>query len=181
MPLPESAPNFVNFLQRLRAVRQFKPDPLPKDVFDAILKVVRWSGSAGNQQPWELVIVRERQTLQALAGAQGYVSHIGGAAAGILLVMNGDPSQHDQETYDEGRISERIMLAAEAYGVGSCIGWYFGEGPKQVKTLLGIPESKFVRTAISLGYPDPDYLKNRPKPAQARKPLSEIAHWERYS
>lgn len=181
MPLLENVPDQIKFLNSLRAVRQFRPEPLPQDVLDDILKVIRWSGSASNQQPWEVVVVREPETLKALAALEGYAQHLAGAAAAIVLVMAGEPDRHDQETYDEGRLSERIMLAAKAYGVGSCIGWIIGEGQAEAKSILGIPAQKFVRTSISLGYPDEEALRNRPKPARGRKPVSEFVHRERYS
>ena len=61
------------------------------------------------------------------------------------------PGQVDQETYDEGRLSERIMLAAAAYDVGSCIGWFKGSGRAAAKTILGIPQHRLVRTSSHLG------------------------------
>jgi nitroreductase len=85
-----------------------------------------------------------------------------------------------QETYDEGRLSERIMLAAAAHGLGSCIGWFAGSGPAAAKDLLGIPAARLVRTVRALGYPDQAAQRTRPKPLQARKPLAELVHNERY-
>jgi nitroreductase len=144
------------------------------------LGVARWSGSASNRQHWEFVVIGERETLQALSKCEGYAHHMSGAALGIVLVMVGNADLVDQETYDEGRLSERIMLAAEAYGVGSCIGWLRGSGRKDAKALLGIPQERLVRTVISLGYPDEEARWARPKVAGARKPLTELVHWERY-
>ena len=181
MTSTETAQNLINFLSSLRAVRQFRPDPIPQEVIDGVLKVVRWSGSASNNQPWELVVIRKRETLRALASVEGYASHLAGAQVGIVLVMSGNPAQAEQETYDEGRLSERIMLAAKAYGVGSCIGWFKGNGRAAAKEILGIPPERLVRTSISLGYPDEEALRNRPKRAQVRKPLANIVHEERYS
>ena len=167
----------IAFLRGLRAVRQFRADPLPQTVVDDLLEVARWSGSARNLQPWELVVVRSRETLGALAAVEGYAVHLGGAALGIVLVMAGH--DRDQETYDEGRLSERLMLAAAAHGVGSCIGWFTGRGVGDAKQLLGIPEHRLVRTALSFGYPDEATRERSSGPG--RKPLSEIAHEERYS
>jgi len=48
------------------------------------------------------------------------------------------------------------------------------------KAILGIPQERLVRTAISLGYPDEEARRARPKHAQARKSLSDIVHDERY-
>jgi nitroreductase len=170
--------DYITFLRTLRAVRTFRPDPVPEEVIDDILEVARWSGSASNRQPWEIILVRERDTLRSLASVDGYAGHLARAPLGIVLVMAGDRTE--QETYDEGRLSERIMLAAHAHGVGSSIGWIVGQGRDAAKELLGIPQHKVVRTAISLGYPDEQARRPRSGRGPARKPLDEIVHQERY-
>jgi nitroreductase len=81
----------VAFLRGLRAVRQLLPDPLPEAVLHDILEVARWSGSAGNRQPWEFVVVRERDMLRRL-------SAIDGANAGHLAISLGYPAEHLQRT-----------------------------------------------------------------------------------
>ena len=177
----ENPQSLIAFLRKLRAVRQFRAEKLPQDAIDAILDVARWSGSASNRQHWEIVVIQQRSTLQALAACEGYAKHLAGAALGIILVMAGEAGLEEQETYDEGRLSERLMLAAEAYGIGSCIGWLRGQGVQEAKTLLGIPQERLVRTAISFGYPDEEARRARPKNVHARKALSEIVHFERYA
>jgi nitroreductase len=168
----------ISFLRTLRAVRTFRPEPVPQEVIDDILEVARWSGSASNKQPWEMLVVRERDTLTSLASVDGYAGHLARATLGIVLVMAGD--REEQETYDEGRVAERIMLAAHAHGVGSSIGWIVGPGRDAARELLGIPGHKVVRTAISLGYPDEQARRPRSGRGPARKPLDEIVHNERY-
>jgi len=177
----ENPQRLIALLRGLRAVRQFRLDLVPREVVDSVLEVAQWSGSASNKQPWEFVVIRKGETLQALAKVEGYAGHLAGAALGIVLVMDGELGQVEQETFDEGRLSERMMLAAAAYGVGSSIGWFKGRGRADAKKILGIPEKKLVRTAISFGYPDEEARRARPKRAQARKPLSELVHEERYS
>ncbi len=177
----ETGQKLIALLRSLRAVRQFRPDPVPQEIVNAVLEVARWSGSASNRQPWEFVVIRKRETLQAIASVEGYAGHLAGAPLGIVLVMAGESGQFEQETFDEGRLSERIMLAAAAYGVGSSIGWFRRSGEAAAKEILGIPAERLVRTAISLGYPDEEARRSRPKYAQARKPLADIVHEERYS
>jgi nitroreductase len=167
-----------SFLRSLKAVRSFLTDPIPDEVVDDILRVARWSGSASNRQPWEIIVIRNRDMLEALATVEGYADHLAGAPLGIVLVMAGDRAE--QEAYDEGRLAERIMLAAWAHGVGSSIGWIVGSGRDLAKNLLGIPPKRMVRTAISLGYPDETARRPRKDPGAARKPLSEIVYEERY-
>jgi nitroreductase len=166
----------IAFLRSLRAVRSFRPDPVPGEVVNDILEVARWSGSASNRQPWELVVIRNRETLGALARVEGYANHLADAPLGIVVVMAGE--RPTQETYDEGRLAERVMLAALAHGVGSSVGWIVGGGRDAAREILGVPEGRMVRTAISLGYPDERARRRRA--SQARKPLSEIVHEERY-
>jgi nitroreductase len=175
----QTAKDRIAFLRGLRAVRQFRSDPIPKEVVDDILEVARWSGSAGNRQPWEFVVIHDRQTLRALAAVEGYAGHLVGAALGIVPVMTGERAE--QEIYDEGRLCERIMLAAAAYGVGSSIGWFVGSGVEAAKEILGVPPERRVRTALSLGYPDEEARRTRTvRRGQARKSLADLVHEEHY-
>jgi len=162
----------TDFLKSLRAVRQFTRQPIPVDIVQDILEVARWSGSASNRQFAEIITVGKRDTLTALSKLAGYVGHLRGAPLGMLLVMPGE--WPEGETFDEGRLAERIMLAAAAHGVGSSIGWFSPAGRGEAKHLLGVPEKRVLRTAISLGYPAEPPRRGR------RKPISELVHEERY-
>lgn len=180
MTATDAAADRIAFFRRLRSIRDFRSDPIPQPVVEDLLEVARWSGSASNRQPWELIVIRDREMLRALVAVEGFAKHLAGAPLGIVLVMDGEPDRYGHESYDEGRLSERIMLAAAAHGVGSCIGWFKGVGVRDAKALLGIPEQRLVRTVLSIGYPDAAAHRARPKREQPRKPLAEIVHRERY-
>jgi hypothetical protein len=51
----------------------------------------------------------------------------------------------EQETFDEGRVSERISLAAAAHGVGSSVGWFARGGRDAAKKTLGVPPERYNR------------------------------------
>ena len=172
MPQDAEPRQLTDFLRRLRAVREFRPGPLPDDVVQDILEVARWSGSASNRQSAEIVVVRDRELLKRLASLHGYLGHLAGAALGMILVLPGEWPEGD--AFDEGRLAERIMLAAAAHGVGGSIGWFVQSGREDAKRVLGVPPNKLVRTAISLGYPARELRRG------ARKPLSQIVHKDRY-
>ena len=174
----DSAKDRIAFLRSLRAIRSFRSDSVPDDVIQDMLQVARWSGSARNRQPWEFVVIRNRDTLKALAALRGFAQHLAGAAVGIVLVMAGE--WEEGETFDEGRLSERIMLAAAAHGLGGSIGWFGGSGRDEAKGILGIPRNRLVRTVISLGYSDEAALRRRGRIGGRRRPLSEMVRWERY-
>jgi nitroreductase len=178
----ETAADRIAFLRGLRATRQLRPDPLPDHVLRDILEVARWSGSAGNRQPWELVVVRDRQMLQRLASIEGAnAGHLATAGVGIAIVIH--PEVPDLDAYDEGRFAERILLAAAAYGLGAAVGHFTGPddtwaASAEGKRLLGVPERFVLREAISVGYPA-QHLQQTPNPP-GRKPLEQLVHWEHY-
>ena len=168
----------------MRAVRRFSERPVPPDVLHDILDVGRWTGSSKNTQPWEVVVVQDRQMLQRLSELGQFTGHLAGAQAAVVLVMDGPNT-----ALDAGRLAERIMLAAWAHGVGSCIGSLFPEeNAAQAKALLDVPPERWVRTAISLGYPADEQahrVRSTPRtagalPSLGRKPVDQFVSWERY-
>jgi nitroreductase len=171
----------IEFLRGLRQIRQLKPEPVPADALQDILEVARWTGSARNIQPWDLVVVRGRATLQKLGTIpDGRGPHLVSAGLGIALVMSGDLEHPDFDTYDEGRLSERIMLAADAHGLASAIGWFKGSASDEAKRILGVPSERLLRTIMSIGVVDSDAYGARQRPPQPRKPLADIVHQEHW-
>ena len=171
----------IAYLRGLRQIRQLKPEPLPQATLDDILEVARWTGSARNIQPWDLVLIQDRATLQRLGTIEGGRGpHLVSAGAGIALVMSGDLEHPDFDTYDEGRLSERIMLAADAHGLGSAIGWFKDAASDEAKRILGVPPERLLRTIVSIGLVDDQGYKARQRPAQPRKSLEQILHREHW-
>src|SRR5579859_4245357 len=147
----------IAFLRGLRQIRQLRPERVPEAALHDILDVARWTGSARNIQPWELIVIEDRQTLQALGTIDGGRGpHLVNAGAGIALVMSGDLEHPDFDTYDEGRLSERIMLAAAVHGLGSAIGWFKDAAADEAKRILGVPPARLLRTIVSIGFRDAD-------------------------
>ncbi|MFL5731640.1 MAG: nitroreductase family protein [Chloroflexia bacterium] len=166
----------IAMLRGLRQVRQFSPEPVPDEVVNDILEVGRWTGSGMNRQPWEFVLVRNQDTLKQIAQEEAAGSHLAGANFAIFILMPSDGG--DIETFDEARLTERLMLAAAAHGVGAGIWWVRNDG-EVARRVLGIPEERRVRTSIGFGYPSEEAI-SRPKKPDARKPLSQIVHREKY-
>lgn len=170
----------TKWLRSLRAVRQFSGKDVPQDVLLDILDTGRWTGSSKNSQPWDLVVVKDREKLIALSKCGEFASHIASATLGVALVMHGD----DPWTcMDEGRLIQNLMLAAWSHGVGSCIGSIYPEDNEQrARDLLGIPKNKYLRTVLSMGYPvGPEALRlpaNTPLP-RGRRPLKDVVSTER--
>jgi nitroreductase len=177
------ANELTRFLRSLRVVRRFADRPIPDDVLGDMLDVARWTGTSKNTQPWHLVVVRDRDTLRALSKLGQFAGHVAGAQLAIALVMNGP-----QNAFDCGRLCERLMLAAWAHGVGSCIGSIWpDENERKAKELLGVPQDRWMHQTVAFGYPrDPGATYVRPRTGAStlaslgRRPRSELVSWERY-
>lgn len=176
----------LTFLRSLRAVRRYADRPIERRAHEAILEVVRWTGSGKNRQPWEVIVVQDRSALLQLSQYGRFASHLSGAAAAYVLVMD---SAEDQ--FDEGRLSQNIMLAAWAQGIGSCMATFStGEDLQRGRELLAIPEAGWFRHSIALGFPADEAALRRPRGAAdhltgvvpvGRKSLDSMVHWERYT
>jgi nitroreductase len=174
----------IELVRTLRAVRRFAAQPIPDAVLQDLLEVARWTGSAKNTQPWELVVVTDRELLVQLARFGQYAEHLADAPLALALVMH-----HAAQAFDAGRLAQNIMVAAWAHGVGSCIASLFpDENERQAKALLEVPTERSLQTAISLGYPaDAAARRLRSAPPgtrtavpTGRKALEELVSWECY-
>jgi nitroreductase len=177
--MSQHSADLIKFLRSLRAVREYTPEPIPDDALRDILEVGRWSGSASNRQPVELVVVRDKETLQQIT-THG-VRAAAGAPLALLIVTPGDPERKDLEVFDDGRLVERLLLAAKAHGLGSNVSTLKGEGPTVIKQALGIPAERRVWTVVTIGHIDQEARMARVQgPTAGRKPAAEFVHWDRY-
>ena len=168
----------IEFLRRLRQVRTFLPEPVPAEALHDVLEVGRWSGSASNTQPVEVVVVQDAGAREQLAAGGANTART--APVALVLVTPGVADRFELEVFDEGRLCERLMLAAAAHGLGAGVAWLKGDGPEAVKRLLGIPAERRVRTVVAIGHPDPAAAQGRNRPEQPRKPATSFAHVDRY-
>ncbi len=172
--------SLIQFLRNLRAVREYTPEPVSEEGLDDILEVGRWSGSASNYQWAEVVVVTDPTIKQAIT--EGGVRAAAGSAVSLVIVTPGHPEQHDLEVLDEGRLVERLLLAAAAYGLGANIGTLKGEGPATIKAALGIPAERRAWSVITIGHIDQAAFDARTRnPRAGRKPITNFAHRETWA
>ncbi|MBI2323402.1 MAG: nitroreductase family protein [Chloroflexi bacterium] len=169
----------VETIRTVRQIRQYAPDPVPDDVAKQLLRVARWTGSSRNSQPWHFIVVTDREQLRRLGQLRPPIAWLAGAPLGIAIVLDGTSATG--EAYDEGRVTERILVAAHALGYGGGVAW-FGDEKQQAgaKRILGIPAERTARSIVMIGRAttrtDP---RPNPRPG-GRKPLSELVSYDRW-
>lgn len=163
---------YLNIVSK-RDVRRYTDEPIPDDVLTRILHAGRATGSARNRQQWEMVVVRNRETLARLAETVSAPANIRGCVAAVAVVLTG------QSAWDGGRMAQNLMLAAWSQGVGTCPNTPVQKD--ECKAILGVAEDADVLTILSLGYP----AEPVPRATDAgailsridRKPLGELTRY----
>jgi nitroreductase len=169
--------NVSDAIRLKRAVRAFKPVPLPEETILAILNAGRRSQSSKNNQPWHFIAITERQTLQQLSQTGAWAGHLAGAALGVAIV-HPDPGEKFQIMFDVGQAAAYMQLAAWELEVGSCLASIYE--PDRAREILGFPADLHLRIAISFGYPLDGEMLTRPPRQGGRQPLSNVVHQERW-
>src|SRR5271166_4273319 len=95
-----------------RDVRSYTGQPVSPDDLDRILEAGRRAPSSRNTQPWDFVVVTDREQLQELAKVWVGAGHVAGSAATIAIVVSGDPAAERRTQFDLGQATMSIMLAA---------------------------------------------------------------------
>ncbi len=153
--------------------RNFSDRPIPEDVAKRILDAGRLAGSASNKQHRRFVVVESDDVKQQVAEAVYAASNIAGAALVVGLLA----PEGDMPTFDNGRGSQNMMLAAWNEGIASVPNGTPDAG--KMGELLGAGEGERVVIVLSFGYPareqSPERRSAEEWSAEAnRKPLDEV-------
>ena len=155
-------------IRKRRSVRQYTGDPIPREDLEKIVNAGRLAASGNNRQPWDFVVVTEREMIEQLKVAARWMDRAG---AIIAVVMN--PSSR-WWVEDGAAAVENMLIASTALGYGSC--WLEGytlPHEEEFKALLGIPKDRRLLTLVPIGVPVE-------WPTKEKKALEEVVHWERW-
>ena len=161
-----------NAIRTRRTIRDFTDAPVSDAVLHKIMQAARWAPSSSNTQPWHFIVVRDPETISRLGEICTQGSFIGKAPLAIAIVMDGAR----RAQLDAGRALQQMELVAWSEGLGTCFVGVRGEAQDQVKDLLGIPEELELITVLPFGY----RIMREPGTGTPRKPMSEIAHGEKF-
>jgi nitroreductase len=159
-----------------RNVRSFDGRPIPPVDLDQILEAGRRSPSSQNWQPWDFILVTDREQLRDLAGVWRGASHVAGAAAAIVVIGPAADNAFHRAQLDLGQATMAMILAAADLGIGTC---HAGVADIQLaRRLLGFPDDRSWALLISLGYPADRPLAPIKNPS--RRPFAEVVHRGRW-
>jgi len=161
-----------------RNVRQYAPEPVSAEDLNRIAEAGWRAPSAKNRQPWDFVIVTDRNQLQELSTVWRGAGHIAAAPAAIVFVVPVPPDDRRVVTdnYDVGQATMAMMIAATDLGIGT--GHSSVGDQEKARAILGVPDDHLVAFMLGVGYPADRPLSPIRKPD--RRPFAEVVHQGRW-
>ncbi|WP_409562294.1 uroporphyrinogen-III C-methyltransferase [Hyphomicrobium sp. MC8b] len=169
-----------------RDVRRFRPDPVPDELIDRLLRLADLAPSVGNSQPWRIVNVRSAETRSTIIknfqvardrSAEAYVGDqadlynrlklSGFDAAPVHLAVFCDRSalqghglgrQTMPETLDHSCACMVTVLWLAAREAGLGLGWVSIIDPAEVSKALDAPADWKLVGYLLLGWPEEEHL-----------------------
>lgn len=136
--------HFSDLIKNRRSMRKFTDKELTQDEVVALMKAALMAPSSKRKNPWQFVVVDDKETLQKLSQCKAMASSfLADASLGIVVLA--DPLESDVWIEDAAIASILIQLQAEDLGLGSC--WI------QIRerfTASGMPSDEYVRDVLDI-------------------------------
>jgi nitroreductase len=159
-----------------RNVRTFTSDPVPAADLDQILEAGRRSPSSQNWQPWDFILVTDREQLVELAKTWRAATHVATSAATIVVIGPAADNPFHRAQLDLGQAVMSMTLAAADLGIGTC---HAGVTDLPLaRRVLGLPGDRDWVLLLSVGYPAGRPLTPVKNPT--RRPFDEVVHRDRW-
>ena len=140
-----------------RSIRKFEDRPVEQEKIDKLLRAAMQAPSAANQQPWEFIVVENKDNLKTLSLTTPYSKPVADSAVTLVLLGNSNdfkvPTGWQQ---DMGAAAQNILLEATHLELGAV---WLGVATADVaidyiKNLYNLPENIKPFAMIAIGYPN---------------------------
>jgi nitroreductase len=140
-----------------RSIRKYKDIKVSDELVYELLKAGMAAPSAGNEQPWEFIVLRDREVLKKITEVHPYSQML--LNTDVAIVVCGDESKEKFKGFwvqDCSASTENILLEAQSRGLGAVwLGVYpAADRLEAIKKVLNLPSSVIPLSIIPVGYPD---------------------------
>lgn len=147
----------MNTILSRKSIRKYKDRKVSDDIVEELLRAGMQAPSAGNEQPWEFIVLRDKKIMKKITEFHPYSKML--LNTDVAIVVCGDKGKEkfkDLWIQDCSAATENILIAAEDKGLGAV---WLGVYPMEdrvdaLKILLNLPDSVFPLSIIPIGYPD---------------------------
>ena len=178
----------IEAINSRKSIRRYLDTPVEKEKIQTLLEAAIRAPSAMNKQCWRFITVTDKETIAQLAKSNMvFNSWLKDVPA--VIVVCADPGESTEMNdlpyymWDSALAMHNLVLAATDMGLGTCYLAAYKE--EKVRELLGIPANIRVVCMTPLGYPTEkrsvgEKLMKAVAGSSKRKPLSEVAHWDKW-
>lgn len=172
---PRNTSDILDNIDTRRSVRSFSNDPVSDQDLEKILMAAMASPSALNEQPWEFIVITDKNIKSQIKSINKYASFAANAPLSILVCLNKQKEKAPgMGVIDVSMCAQNILLAAHALGLGAVFTGIYPEKERmeQFQQLVHLPDDIIPIGLIVLGHP-----KNpADKSAKSRYNLKAIHH-----
>lgn len=152
----EESVDAIEAILTRRSIRRYTPQQVSEETVRQLLQAAMSAPSAGNQQPWQFVVITERRLLDEIPRFHPFAAML--KEASVAIMVCGDLRLEKNKGYwvqDCSAATQNLLLAAHAKGLGAV---WLGVYPREdrvvnARKLLGLPESVVPLCLVPLGYP----------------------------
>ncbi len=145
-----------------RSIRTFQDATVEKEKVERLLRAAMQAPSAMNQQPWEFLVIDEKESLQKLSLCMPDAKPVASSTLTIVLTANGNFFRYEPDwKSDMSAAAQNILLEAVYLGLGAV--WMSVSAEESavnhIRELYDLPSHTIPFALIAVGYPDKQ--KNR--------------------
>lgn len=140
-----------------RSIRNFKNKEIEKEKIEKILRAAMQAPSAGNQQEWEFLVIKDKSVLNKLSEMSPYSKMIKDSNTSIIILGNKNKMKFPENwQQDLGAVTQNILLQAVYEELGAV---WLGVAPLQermdfISNLFNLPKEIMPFAIVPLGYSD---------------------------
>lgn len=137
-----------------KSVRKYLKKEVEEEKITAMLKAGMAAPSGMDRRPWEFVVVTDRAALDSMAASLPYAKML--TQAPMAIVVCGDSTRSSYWYVDCSAVTQNILLAAEALGLGAVwtAAYPYEDRIGVVRKYTAMPEQFVPLCIIPVGYPD---------------------------
>lgn len=137
-----------------RSIRNYTDKKVSDEIVDRIIRAAMFAPSAGNQQGWEFVVVRNRKLLDDLAEISPYATPLKKSNIAIVVLGNKTLKYPQYLEQDLGAATQNLLLQITEEGLG---GVWLGVAPEKdrmelVKNSLNLKGNLLPFAIVPFGY-----------------------------
>lgn len=139
-----------------RSIRKYENRPVPNEIIKEILAAAMSAPSSGNAQPWQFIVITEREILDNVPEINSKASMAKFAPMAIMVCGDlGLEKQPGRWIMDCSAATQNLLLAAHAKGIGAVWTCIYPEitAIEEFRVLAHLPEHVIPLALVVMGYP----------------------------